>query len=121
MFIRTIEERSRHPFRSILICLNLLILRLIPLVIFCYSKIHSQNYSIKDVTNIEKDTIYSTEDISLISGLVLDHFENGMIKIYGEYKNGIKDGEYKKWHINGQLIFKGNFIFSSQIIFCNIF
>ena len=110
MFIRTIEERSRRPFKPLPICLNFLILRLIPLVIFFYSKIYSQNYSIKDVTNIEKDTIYSTEDISLISGMVLDHFENGMIKIYGEYKDGIKDGEYKKWHSNGQLIFKGNFI-----------
>ena len=27
---------------------------------------------------------------------VLDHFENGMIKLYGEYKNGLKNGEFKK-------------------------
>ena len=33
-----------------------------------------------------------------------------MIKIYGEYKNGLKNGEFKKWHSNGQLIFKGNYI-----------
>ena len=69
---------------------------------------------LKDVTNIEKDTIYSTKDISLITGLVLDHFENGMIKIYGEYKNGLKNGEFKKWHSNGQLIFKGNYINGSE-------
>ena len=46
----------------------------------------------------------------MITGLVLDHFENGMIKIYGEYKNGLKNGEFKKWHSNGQLIFKGNYV-----------
>jgi antitoxin component YwqK of YwqJK toxin-antitoxin module len=65
---------------------------------------------LKDVTNVEKDTIYSTKDISLVTGLVLDYFENGMIKLYAEYKNGLKNGEFKKWHSNGQLIFKGNYI-----------
>ena len=63
-----------------------------------------------DVTNIEKDTVYSLIDLSLIDGTVLDHFENGMIKINGEYKNGIKNGDYKNWHSNGQLILKGNYV-----------
>ena len=78
-------------------------LRLITLSIFLSSTLYSQNFMLKDVTNVEKDTIYSTKDISLVSGLVLDHFENGMIKLYGEYKNGLKNGEFKKWHSNGQL------------------
>ena len=85
-------------------------LRLITLTVFLSSIAYSQNFSLKDVTNIEKDTIYSTEDISLITGLVIDHFENGMIKIYGEYKDGLKNGEFKKWHSNGQLIFKGSYV-----------
>ena len=85
-------------------------LRLITLTVFLSSISYSQNFSLKDVTNIEKDTIYSTEDISLITGLVIDHFENGMIKIYGEYKDGLKNGEFKKWHSNGQLIFKGSYV-----------
>ena len=91
-----------------------MILRLITLSILLSTSIYSQNFMLKDVTNIEKDTIYSTKDISLITGLVLDHFENGMIKIYGEYKNGLKNGEFKKWHSNGQLIFKGNYINGSE-------
>jgi antitoxin component YwqK of YwqJK toxin-antitoxin module len=85
-------------------------LRLLTLTVFLSSFANSQNFLLKDVTNIEKDTIYSTEDLSLITGLVIDHFENGMIKIYGEYKNGIKNGEFKKWHSNGQLILKGNYV-----------
>lgn len=85
-------------------------LRLLTLTVFLSSVAYSQNFLLKDVTNIEKDTIYSTEDLSLITGLVLDHFENGIIKIYGEYKNGLKNGEFKKWHSNGQLILKGNYV-----------
>ena len=83
---------------------------IITLSIFLYSTVYSQNFMLKDVTNVEKDTIYSTKDISLVTGLVLDYFENGMIKLYAEYKNGLKNGEFKKWHSNGQLIFKGNYI-----------
>ena len=85
-------------------------LRLFTFTVFLSSVAYSQNFLLKDVTNIEKDTIYSTEDLSLITGLVIDHFENGMIKIYGEYKNGLKNGEFKKWHSNGQLILKGNYV-----------
>ena len=69
----------------------------------------SQEYPIVDVTNIEKDTVYSLIDISLINGTVFDHYENGIIKLLIEFKDGIKNGDYKKWHSNGQLIYKGSY------------
>ena len=70
----------------------------------------SQEYYLNDVTNLLKDTVYSTKDISLINGTVFDHYENGMIKLLIEFENGVKNGEFKKWYSNGQLIFSGNFI-----------
>ena len=70
----------------------------------------SQEYYLNDVTNLLKDTVYSTKDISLISGTVFDHYENGMTKLLIEFENGVKNGEFKKWYSNGQLIFSGNFI-----------
>ena len=69
----------------------------------------SQEYPIVDVTNIEKDTVYSLIDISLINGKVFDHYENGIIKLLIEFKDGIKNGDYKKWHSNGQLKYKGSY------------
>ena len=70
----------------------------------------SQEYPLIDVTNIDKDTVYSLVDISLINGIIFDHYENDGIKLLIEYKDGIKNGDYKKWHSNGQLIFKGAYI-----------
>ncbi len=70
----------------------------------------SQEYYLNDVTNLLKDTVYSTKDISLINGTVFDHYENGMIKLLIEFESGVKNGEFKKWYSNGQLIFSGNFI-----------
>ena len=63
-----------------------------------------------DVTNIEKDTVYSLIDLSEINGTVFDHYENGGIKLLIEFKNGIKNGDYKNWHSNGQLILKGYYV-----------
>ena len=33
-----------------------------------------------------------------------------MIKLLAVYSKGLKNGEIKKWHSNGQLIYKGYFI-----------
>ena len=78
--------------------------------IFSSTLLYSQNIPLSKVTNIEKDTVYSKIDISLFSGIVTDFFENGNIKIYAEFKDGIKNGEFKEWHSNGQIIYSGEFI-----------
>lgn len=49
-------------------------------------------------------------DLSEIDGTVFDHYENGVIKLLIEFKNGMKNGDYKKWHSNGQLVFKGYYV-----------
>ena len=72
--------------------------------------IFSQEYPLIDVTNIERDTVFSLIDLSEIDGTVFDHYENGVIKLLIEFKNGMKNGDYKKWHSNGQLIFKGYYV-----------
>ena len=72
--------------------------------------IFSQEFPLIDVTNIEKDTVYSLIDLSEIDGTVFDHYENGVIKLLIEFKNGIKNGDYKNWHSNGQLILKGYYV-----------
>jgi antitoxin component YwqK of YwqJK toxin-antitoxin module len=36
------------------------------------------------------------------NGLFVDHFENGIIKEKGNYKNGMKDGLWETWFDNGQ-------------------
>ena len=78
--------------------------------IFFSTILYSQNIPLSDVTNIEKDTVYSKIDISLISGVVTDFFKNGNIKIYAEFKDGLRNGEYKEWHSNGQIIYSGEFL-----------
>ena len=45
----------------------------------------SQEYPLIDVTNIDKDTVYSLVDISLINGIIFDHYENDGIKLLIEY------------------------------------
>jgi antitoxin component YwqK of YwqJK toxin-antitoxin module len=72
--------------------------------------IFSQELYIKDVTNLNLDTVYSTVDLNLSTGTIYDHYENGMIKLLVVYSKGLKNGEIKKWHSNGQLIYKGYFI-----------
>tara|TARA_B110001452_G_scaffold257853_1_gene252433 strand:+ start:2853 stop:3239 length:387 start_codon:yes stop_codon:yes gene_type:complete len=72
--------------------------------------LHSQNIPLSKVTNIEKDTVYSKIDIGLISGIVTDFFKNGNIKIFIEFKDGLRNGEYKEWHSNGQIIYSGEFL-----------
>ena len=72
--------------------------------------IFSQEYPLIDVTNIERDTVFSLIDLSEIDGTVFDHYENGVIKLLIEFKNGMKNGDYKKWHSNGQLVFKGYYV-----------
>ena len=69
----------------------------------------SQEYPIVERNKYEKDTVCSLIDISLINGKVFDHYENGIIKLLIEFKDGIKNGDYKKWHSNGQLIYKGSY------------
>ena len=79
-------------------------------IFFSSHSILSQELYIKDVTNINLDTVYSTIDLSLSTGTIYDHYENGMIKLLAVYSKGLKNGEIKKWHSNGQLIYKGYFI-----------
>ena len=68
---------------------------------FSYTLFYSQNIPLNKVTNIERDTIYSKVDVGLVTGLVTDFFQNGNIKIYAEFKDGLRNGEFKKWHSNG--------------------
>ena len=78
--------------------------------IFISTILYSQNIPLIGVTNIEKDTVYSKVDISLISGVVTGFYENGNIKIYAEFKDGLRNGEFKEWHSNGQIIYSGNYL-----------
>ena len=64
---------------------------------FTSPSIYSQELYIKDVTNINLDTVYSTVDLSLSTGTIYDHYENGMIKLLAVYSKGLKNGEIKKW------------------------
>lgn len=67
-----------------------------------------KNISRDNVTNID-ETFYYKNDMSLVSGTIIDTFENGQIKEKVVVENGLRNGKSIMWHDNGQILFEGNF------------
>ena len=73
------------------------------------------NYSTKidsissqDIYVLEKKA-YKKEDSTLVSGIVVNHFDTGELKQIKTYKNGLLDGPRRVFRKNGELQQEGNY------------
>ena len=53
--------------------------------------------------------LYLTEGRSLVTGTVTAYYSNGQLESEINYKDGKRDGLYKRWYQNGQLQAESNF------------
>ena len=85
---------------------NILSLLIICLLISC-----SQNrYHIDETTNPTNTLRYLKSDMSLLSGVVFNIYENGQLSFENTYEDGRLNGLCKEWHENGLLKSEGYFI-----------
>mgnify|MGYP001223460243 CR=1 FL=1 len=60
---------------------------------------------------VERDNkFYTKKDSELYSGKVNDKHKNGKTSFIGQYKNGMKIGEFITYHDNGQIKKKENYL-----------
>ena len=62
-----------------------------------------------DKVTIVDDVYYLKADMSLVTGIVTQAFENGQLEMEANFKDGELDGLVKLWYDNGQLEEEGNF------------
>ena len=62
-----------------------------------------------DKVTIVDGVCYLKADMSIVTGIVTQAYEDGQLKLEANYKDGQEDGLYKTWYENGQLRFEANY------------
>ena len=62
-----------------------------------------------DKVTIVDDVCYLKADMSIVTGIVTQAYEDGQLEREINYKDGKKDGLYKSWDKNGQLELEVNY------------
>ena len=82
------------------------------LTFFCLIHLSLHSYSQDVFTGpflVRDDITYHQDTNELVTGVVESFYENGQLSSRTNYKDGKKEGFYKRFHRNDELMVKGNF------------